>query len=166
MVWVKCNISIVLDSLRNFINLKQKEDENLVDYVTRFKSAKNVLKSLEGSDILHKFVEHMPKYGTASGTEQQAMKDESFDRWMAFLLIKNSNQSKYGSLITGLSSQYSLLNNQYPNKVTSATDIMVNHKHDSNSRSRNGRNQKNHKDDKTNEKREESSSEKSFAQGR
>ena len=37
---------------------KQKEDENLINCVTPFKSAKNVLKSHVGSEVSHKFVEH------------------------------------------------------------------------------------------------------------
>ena len=35
----KYETSIVLDSLRNFINLRQKQDESLVDYTQQFKSA-------------------------------------------------------------------------------------------------------------------------------
>ena len=41
--------------------MKQKEDENLINYVTRFKSAKNVLKLHVRSEVLHKFIEHIPK---------------------------------------------------------------------------------------------------------
>ena len=41
---------------------KQKEVENLIDCVMRFKSAKNVLKSHVRSEILHKFIEHTEEY--------------------------------------------------------------------------------------------------------
>ena len=42
--------------------IAERDDENLVDYVTRFKSAKNVLKSPVGSKVLEQFIEHL-KYG-------------------------------------------------------------------------------------------------------
>ena len=67
---------------------------------------------------------------TATTTKQQDMKDKSFDRWMAHLLMKNSDQKKYGSLLTGLTTQYSMGNNQFPDKITNATDVLANHKHD------------------------------------
>ena len=49
---------------------------------------------------------------------------------MAYLLITNSEQTKYASLTNGLASQYSMKNNQYPKSIVSATDIMRNHCHD------------------------------------
>jgi hypothetical protein len=36
------------------------------------------------------------------------MKDKAFDKWMAYLLLKNSDQTKYGGLINGLTSQYAM----------------------------------------------------------
>ena len=53
-----------------------------------------------------------------------------FNEWMAYLLISNSEQNKYASLVNGLASQYSMQNNQYPKTIISATDIMKNHCHD------------------------------------
>ena len=58
------------------------------------------------------------------------MKDQAFGKWMAYLLIRSSDQSKYGSLMTGLVSQFSMENNQYPKTIRAATDILSNHKHD------------------------------------
>jgi hypothetical protein len=58
------------------------------------------------------------------------MKDGAFDKWMAYLLIRNSDQSKYCSLLNRLVSQFSMDNNQYPKHIMGATDILSNHKHD------------------------------------
>ena len=41
--------------------------------------------------------------------------------------MRNRDQWKYGSLTTGLSSQYYTRKNQYPANVTYATDTMNNH---------------------------------------
>ena len=117
--------------MRAMQHTKQKEDENLIDYVTRFKSAKNVLKSHVGSEVLHKFVEHTKEHWNEKNLiKKQEMKNESFDKWMACLLMRNSDQKKHGSLLEGLSTQYSMNDNQYPTTITKATDILANHKHD------------------------------------
>ena len=45
---------------------------------------------------------------------QQEMKSEAFGRWMAYMMIRNSDQAKYGSLLNRMVSQFSMNNNQYP----------------------------------------------------
>ena len=50
---------------------------------------------------------------------------------MAYMMIRNSDQAKYGSLLNGMVSQFSMNNNQYPVDIQQAMDILSNHKHDS-----------------------------------
>jgi hypothetical protein len=49
---------------------------------------------------------------------------------MTFLYLDNADKTKYGSLITGLHSQLSLGNNQFPTNVVGATEIPSNHRLD------------------------------------
>ena len=89
------------------------------------------MKSHIGTNILNKFVENTLEYRHATDTTlKQGMKDGAFDRWIAYLLINNSRQAKYGSLSNGLVSQFSMKNNQYPKTCTTATDILSNHRFD------------------------------------
>jgi hypothetical protein len=46
------------------------------------------------------------------------------------MLMKNSNQGKYGSLMTSLTTQFSMGTNQYPKNVVTAVDILTNHRFD------------------------------------
>jgi hypothetical protein len=46
------------------------------------------------------------------------------------MLMKNSKQGKYGSLMTSLMAQFSMGMNQYPEDVLKAADILTNHKFD------------------------------------
>ena len=119
------------EAITRIINIKQYEKESLLDYSKRFKQANDIFVSHVGNDILDKFTEHLPEYKNAN---DQATKDElkkkSFKKWMAFLIIKNSDQNKYGSLTNNLNSQFSMKVNQYPDTVTEAIDILNNHKFD------------------------------------
>jgi hypothetical protein len=63
-------------------------------------------------------------------SKMKEMKDGAFNKWMAYLLISNSGQSKYGLLLNGLISQFAMDNNQYPKNIMRTTDILSNHKHD------------------------------------
>ena len=49
---------------------------------------------------------------------------------MAYMIIRNSDQAKYGSLLNGMVSQFSMNNNQYPVNTRQAMDVLSNHKHD------------------------------------
>jgi hypothetical protein len=49
--------------------------------------------------------------GESNAILKQDMKDEAFNRWMVYLLIRNSDQAKYVSLSNGLVSQFLMQNN-------------------------------------------------------
>jgi hypothetical protein len=103
-----------------------------LDYVKRFKESRDTMKSHVGTDILDNFVENTLVYRDESNALiKQETKEGAFDRWMAYLLIRNSDQAKYGSLSNGLVSQFSMQNNQYPKTCTTATYILSNHRFDS-----------------------------------
>ena len=44
----KYDMKIVTSAIKNLVNLKQKEDESLIDYKTRFKTARDVMKAQLG----------------------------------------------------------------------------------------------------------------------
>ena len=57
---------------------------------------------------------------------------------MTYMIIRNSDQAKYGSLLNGMVSQFSMNNNQFPVDIRQAMDILSTHKHD-NHKTRNER---------------------------
>jgi hypothetical protein len=119
------------DALTRLVNIKQMDTESLLDYVKRFKQQRDVAKSQIGKHILDKFVEQSEEYrNTTDAQEQTDMKSEAFEKWMAYLLMKGSDYTKYGSLIKGFVSQFSLGNDQYSKTITTAIDVLSNHKID------------------------------------
>jgi hypothetical protein len=90
------------EALIRLMNIKQFEQEQLLDYIKRFKQFRDITKSHVGTDMLDKFVENTREYREETGTEnKKVMKAEAFNKWMAYLLIRNSDQAKYGSLMNG-----------------------------------------------------------------
>ena len=120
------------DALGRLINAKQQEGESLLDWVKRFKELRDVAKSHLGNKFLDEFVEHQVEYkdGLATEDEKKEQKKEVQSKWMALLLLRGSDPNKYGSLVKGISSQFSLGNNQYPKTISAATDVLSNHKID------------------------------------
>jgi hypothetical protein len=99
------------ESITRFMTCRQQENESLTDYVKRFKSNRDGLAQTMGKDFLKKFTENTREYQEETDVDKQnAMYDTAYPRWTAYMLMKNSDQGKYGSLMTGLSTQYSIDN--------------------------------------------------------
>lgn len=129
----KYEMVTIANALKNFINLRQKEDESLIDYVARFKSAKDILVAQIGGPI------ELKKY-KANATSMTTT-DDAFEMLIAYLLLENADKSKYGSIITNLQSQYTLGNNQYPEDLIHANQVLSNHRFDSSWNQRKNRQQ-------------------------
>jgi hypothetical protein len=127
----KYPFTLLTEAMIRMLNIKQIGNEGLLDYVKQFKQSCDTMKSHVGTDILNKFVENTREYQEEEDAlKMKEMRDGAFDKWMAYLLIRNSDQSKYGSILNGLVSQFSIDNNQYPKNIMIATYILSNHKPD------------------------------------
>ncbi|MGC8533883.1 MAG: hypothetical protein ACP5MV_04650 [Candidatus Parvarchaeum sp.] len=94
------------NALSQLVNLKQGHDEGLLDYIKRFKHARDVAVSHMGTDLLNQFAEYQEEFkGLTADTEKKKYKEEMFEAWMAYLVIRGSDQSKYGSLTSNLVQQ-------------------------------------------------------------
>ena len=124
----KYEIAIVADAIRNFVTLKQKDDESLTSYMERFKAASDNMITQTGNEfILTKYMQTLDNYDSSNTTP--AMK-RAFEEYQAYTFIINSDNNKYGSLIKSLAQQQSLKNTQYPKTLTAASEVLMEHQWD------------------------------------
>ena len=94
--------------------MKQKDNENPLDHSKCLKQNKDMLKVHVGKDIMGRYVDMRGDFKNVRGaSDKKRIKYEDFNKWMACLLIANLCQFKYSCLENGLTSQYSMKNNQY-----------------------------------------------------
>ena len=79
------------ENLSLFLNLRQAQNESLLDYLERFEQEKNIIKSMLGSDVLNKFTTTYPGYEDLNKAKQNLMKAGSFDAWMAAIYLRGGN---------------------------------------------------------------------------
>ena len=77
--------------------------------------------------ILTKYMATLDNYDTTN--TKPAMK-KAYDEYLAYTFIMNSDHNKYGSLIRNLAQQQSLKNTQYPKTLTSASEVLMEHRWD------------------------------------
>jgi len=161
-------MSIVTDAFCHMMTTTQREKESLQDYTRRFRVAKEVLESHIGTPISFPKITATDKDYTINDTggKNEECRKRTANRFYAYLYIENADQDKYGSVLSGLNSQHSLKNDQYPQNITEANNVLSQHKYDSkgtgNNRERNNRN--NRCKDSDNEQEETNELKLSFAQ--
>ena len=128
----KYPMTSITDAIRNIVNLRQKEDESLIDYTRRFKVARDVLKSqLGGPLILAPVAKNISGYDPKDPDKVRECEEEAYQQWLSYVYVSNTDKAKYGTLISGLSSQFALGQDQYPKTIVSATNVLSNHRFDS-----------------------------------
>jgi polyhydroxyalkanoate synthesis regulator phasin len=134
----------VTKAMTRFMTCRQLENKPLANYVKRFKSYQGSMAQNMGKDFLKDFVKNTKQYADETDTDKQdEMLNGLYARWTAYMLMKNSDQGKYESLMTSLTTQFSMGTNQYPKDVMAAVDILTSHRFDkkepknSNQRNRN-----------------------------
>ena len=124
---------VIQDALKNFVHIRQKEDEDLIDFTTRFKSARDIYTTQAGCYLQFETLIKERVAAATSGSDKEKRDKatkEVFAEYCAFLYIEAVDRSKYGTLVEGLNTQYSLNNDQCPKTILDATNILSNHKFD------------------------------------
>jgi hypothetical protein len=137
----------VTESITRFMTCKQMKNKSLTDYVKRFKSNRDRLAQTMGKEFLKRFIENTREYQAEPDVDKQnKMYNTAYLRWTAYMLMKNSDQGKYGSLMTSLTTQFSMGTNQYPEDVLKAVNILTNHRFDKREPRKNNQKSKNRND--------------------
>jgi hypothetical protein len=138
----------VTEAMTRFMTCRQLENETLADYVKRFKGNQDSMAQNMGKDFLKDFVKNTKQYTDETDTDKQdKMQKGSYAQWTAYMLMKNSNQGKYGLQMTSLTTQFSMGTNQYPKEVMAAVDILTNHRFDKKEPKNNNQRNRNWNDD-------------------
>ena len=82
-------MAIVVDSFITMMMMKQKEGESLVDYTRRFRTAREVLESHLGGDmLLQKYVKQMDGYDEADKAKTRELSKKASEQFFAYLWIQ------------------------------------------------------------------------------
>jgi hypothetical protein len=121
----------ITDALCRLINAKQWENEQIMDYVKRFKQLRDVAKSVMGDGFLKEYTENTAAYKKLTKfSEKKDMEDKAYAEWTTYLLLRGSDQNKYGNLMRNLIEQHTLGTDQFPKTIRMGTDVLSNHRFD------------------------------------
>jgi hypothetical protein len=125
------NAKIIIDALRNLLYTKQRNDEDLVDYSRRFNAARNFYEAQQGEKIMcKKMAKADDEWDEKDNNKMKEYRNRSSARLISLLYVENADQNKYGSVLKGLTEQYSLDQDHYPKMINHATNVLSNHMFD------------------------------------
>ena len=120
------------DTLQRMLNIKQRDDEPLMDYIKRFKQMRDVFIANFGTAMYDAWVENQEMYRDATdAAAKKALKDNAMEEWTAYMVVRTCDSNKYGSVMQTFKSQYSYGTDQYPRTIMAATDALSKHPFDS-----------------------------------
>ena len=136
--------STVYDAMKNLLNIRQKDDESLIDYTARFKSVRDVAMSQLGAPVeIKPLVDALHSENTRTSRAAATMSGSSsttpnrsdavsriYKDFITFVYLDSADKLKYGTLLNQLQQQYSLGNDQYPKELVDATNVLSNHRFD------------------------------------
>ena len=92
---------------------------------------RDILKAQVGGPLAFpKYIKNMDGYYVNDQDKIQDLSEKAYQQFLTVLYLENTDQTRYGSLVSGLSSQYALGNDQYPKVITTAYNVLSNHKFD------------------------------------
>ena len=117
--------STLAETISSLFNLRQIQDEKLVDYIERFNQEKQLVKTQLGKHFLDVFVTNTTEFqASTSDEEKREMKSEAFENLMAILFLRASNQSIYGKMQDEYRMDYANDKDYYPKTVVKMVDVM------------------------------------------
>ena len=117
-------MEIIDNALVNFLLLKQK-DEPLYKYVSRFKTAKEIVESHLGGPIMFsKYIKKNDLYDEKDLKIKQELNDKTWEDYVAYKSLTNANSTKYSHVIRHLKERTSIGKDEFPKTLTLATNTL------------------------------------------
>jgi hypothetical protein len=114
----------LLDAQLGYLSCKQKSGESTDEYADNLIGWSDTIETHGGTVVVNfKLIAAMADDGTPRSDETR--KKMARKRTIATCLIRNADQSRYGTLITDLANQYAAQKDNYPKDIISAKSLLV-----------------------------------------
>ena len=107
------------------MKVKQGDNEELLDYLTRFKSERDIVMRLFRKRLLDGYTENLPDFPRAgTDDEKKKAKEEETDKFTAVPFLRNANYDQYGELLLEYRKAYANSEERYPKTLSAMVDVM------------------------------------------
>ena len=128
---VKCPFVTIFEQSERSLGAKQEEDEPSMEHTKRFEQAQDNIKSIVGTQWLHKFIENTKEcINEALDDVKDKLKERSHKSFMTCAFLRNCDSLKCGSSKKNFQTQCVLNDNQHPKNISTVSNVLSGHQWD------------------------------------
>ena len=114
-----------MEILSNFLKCRQGDKESLVDYLSRFKSERNVVYRILGTGFLDGLARNSKDWDdTWTDEEKKVFKAKELKKFVTVLFLRNSDHSAYSELLVDYRKMFANKQDLYPKTLEDMVDVM------------------------------------------
>ena len=114
----------LIEVLLVWLNTKQGADEDLLDYLSRFRSERDVVMRLYDGRLIDGFVGRLPSFISLSNVEREELKKRELNKFEASLFLQNAGDDWYGDFLVEYRKAFANKECRYPSSVSNMVDVM------------------------------------------
>ena len=128
------DMKIAYDALMNLLKVQMNKEEGTHAFHQRMMTAKDLLLKTWGGDcplVMDEIIKQARQGTTTSGIVTTKERKEAFERFLAYVIVKQAYRPKYGSLQDRLEENQRMGTKQYPTTMLEAKTLLESHPFDS-----------------------------------
>ena len=115
----------IIEVLLSFLKVRQGDDEELFDYLSRFKMERDIVMRLVGNNLIDGYIRNLPAYiGAVDYAGRKVAKKKELEKFMATLFLRNASYDRFGDLILECRKAYAGKELKYPDNLQTMMDLM------------------------------------------
>ena len=128
---VKCPCVTLFKQLERLLSTEQEEEEPSIKCMKRFEQAQDNIKSIMGTEWLHKFIKNVEEcINEVQDDAKKKLKESSNKSFMTCAFLRNCDNLKHGRLKKNFQTQCALNNEQHLKKMSAVSDVLGGHQWD------------------------------------
>ena len=114
-----------VEVLANFLKCRQGDKESLIDYLSRFKSERDIVFRIMGKKFLDGFAENCEDWDNNWGDDRKKeFWANELKKFLAVLFLRNADHSTYNELLVEYRKSFANKCNIYPKSLEDVVDVM------------------------------------------
>ena len=115
----------LIEVLLSFLKIKHGENEDLYDYLSRFKTEREIVMRLAGNNLIDGYIMGLPEYlGATTDADRKQVKSTELQKFMSVLFLRNADQERFGELLVDYRKAYAAKEVKYPADMRTMMDVM------------------------------------------
>ena len=115
----------LIEVLLSFLKIRQGDNEDLYDYLSWFKTERDIVMRLAGNNLIDGYIMGLPEYLSATtDSDRKQVKSTELQKFMSELFLRNADHERFGELLVEFRKAYAAKEVKHPADMWTMMDVM------------------------------------------